>query len=216
MTSKPEPILYSSLPSNPNSQPTTVQNYVVLPIYYPTRHRFLRHLRRNFLSISLLLLLILAVFLLFPSDPELRLVRLKLNHIRVNSDHHLSLDLSLSLTLKVRNPDFFSVNYDALNVSISYRGRELGFVNSHGGRIKARGSSYVDATLLVDGFEVFHDLFYLIEDVAAGKVPFDTVSSIKGRFGLFFIKIPIQTKVSCEVDVNPKDQTIVHQNCYPE
>lgn len=116
----------------------------------------------------------------------------------------------------MRNPDLFSLNYDALDVSIAYRGKELGFVNSTGGKVKARGSSYVNATLVVDGFEVLHDLFYLIEDVAAGKVPFDTVSTTKGELGLFFLKIPIQAKVSCEVDVNPKDQTIVHQNCYPD
>lgn len=58
--------------------------------------------------------------------------------------------------------------------------------------MKARGSSYVNATVVVDGFEVLHDFFYLVEDVAAGKVPFDTVSLIRGEIGLFFVKIPIQ------------------------
>lgn len=194
MTSKPETTIYTPLPSDPNSPPTTVHTYVLLPFYPHTRHPLLRHLRRSILSLSLLLLLSLTIFLLFPSDPQLKLVRLRLNHIKVNSDHHLSLDLSLSLTLKVRNPDFFSVKYDALDVSIAYRGKKLGFVDSDGGRIKARGSSYVNATLLVDGFEVLHDFFYLIEDVAAGKVPFDTVSTIKGEFGLFFLKIPIRVR----------------------
>ncbi|XP_010688185.2 uncharacterized protein LOC104902184 [Beta vulgaris subsp. vulgaris] len=206
MIPKPNPSLYTPLPPEPT--------YVVLQFYHPPNHH--PYLRRTLISISLLLLIFTIVFLLFPSDPHLQLVRVKLNHVRVNSSPHLSLDLSLSLLVKVFNPDLFSLNFDSLAVTIAYRGRELGFVESNGGRVKARGSSYVNATVVVDGFEVLHDFFYLVEDVAAGKVPFDTVSLIRGEIGLFFVKIPIQAKVSCEVDVNPKDQTIVHQNCYPE
>lgn len=83
--------------------------------------------------------------------------------------------------------------------------------------MKARGSSYVDAVLTVDGFEVLHDIFYFIEDVAKGSLPFDTVSTIEGRLGVFsFLKIPIKAKVSCEVYVNPSNQTVKRQNCYPE
>lgn len=82
--------------------------------------------------------------------------------------------------------------------------------------MKARGSSYVNATLMLDGFRVLHDLIYLIEDVAAGSVPFDTVSKVEGQLGLLFFSIPIQAIVSCEIYVNPKNQTIIRQNCYPE
>ncbi|XP_057536706.1 uncharacterized protein LOC130814601 isoform X3 [Amaranthus tricolor] len=211
MTSKPEThptIIYTSLPLDPNPR-----DYVILQSRPPTRHHYNR---RVFQTLSLILLLSLSIYLLFPSDPHIQLVRLQLNHIRVNTSPHLLLDLSLSVTLKVHNPDFFSLNYDDLDVSISYRGRQLGFVKSDGGKVRMRGSSYVDATLDVNGFEILHDIFYLIEDVAAGKIPFDTVSHIEGELGLLFFKFPIQAKVSCEVDVNPKDQTITHQNCYPQ
>lgn len=101
-------------------------------------------------------------------------------------------------------------------MAIAYRGRKLGFVGSNGGKVKMRGSSYVNATLVVDGFEVLHDFIYFVEDVASGRVPFDTVSAVNVQLKVLFITIPIQAKVSCEVDVNPKDQTIAHQNCYPE
>lgn len=74
----------------------------------------------------------------------------------------------------------------------------------------------MNASLVLDGFQVLHDLIYLIEDVAAGSVPFDTVSRVRGKLGLLFFDIPIQAKVSCEIYVNPKSQKINHQNCYPE
>ncbi|OWM66024.1 uncharacterized protein LOC116201944 [Punica granatum] len=210
MTSKREPSLssvpYDALPP---------QNVVVL-VPYPRRPGRHRLLSRCLYGGAALLLLAVAVFFLFPSDPTVQLSRIHLNHVRVNSSPSLTLDLSFSLTIKVRNKDFFSLYYDSLLVSVGYRGRELGVVTSEGEKIKARGSSYVNATLDLDGLEVVHDVIYLIEDLSKGVIPFDTISQVEGKLGLFFFSVPIKAKVSCEVYVNTKNQTIVHQDCSPE
>ncbi|XP_057966927.1 uncharacterized protein LOC131157076 isoform X2 [Malania oleifera] len=204
MIAEGKPVAYAPLP----------QNYVVLPLYRPPERP--RRLRRILLWSAAAVLLSASVFLLWPSDPELKLVRLRLNRVRVISSPKLALDLSLSLTLKVRNRDFFSLDYQSLSVSIGYRGRALGFVNSDGGRIRARGSSYVDATLDLDGLEIVHDVFYLIEDLAKGSIPFDADTEVRGDLGVFFFKIPLQARVSCEVYVNVKNQTVMHQDCRPK
>ncbi|KAF2303899.1 hypothetical protein GH714_024242 [Hevea brasiliensis] len=91
-----------------------------------------------------------------------------------------------------------------------------GLVRSQGGKIRARGSSYVNALLDLNGLEIIHDVFYLIEDLARGVIPFDTSTKVHGELGLLFFKIPIKARVSCEVYVNTDNQTIVRQDCYPE
>ncbi|KAK9697724.1 hypothetical protein RND81_08G056500 [Saponaria officinalis] len=207
----PETTPYTLLPS---SEPPPT--YVILQCHPQTTTIF-RILRRVIILTLSLLLVSLIIYLLYPSNPELRLVRVRLNHIRLHTrTHPPSLDLSLLVTLRVRNRALLSAVYSAVTVDISYRGRQLGFVKSSGGKIRAKQSSYVNATLVLNGFEVLHDFFYLIEDVASGFVPFDTVSTFRGYVGFFFFKIPIKAKVSCEVDVNPLNQKIIHQNCYPE
>ncbi|XP_027359133.1 uncharacterized protein LOC113867837 [Abrus precatorius] len=226
MTGKDEFVSYSPLPSNPNPNPNSYSQYpnpypqnvvVLLPSYYS---RFDRRRRRCILysaGFFLFLLLAAAVFILYPSDPEIRLARIRLNHIGIRTSPKPILDLSFSITVKVRNRDFFSLSYHSLAVSVGYRGRQLGFVTSSaGGRIRARGSSYVDATLTVDGFEVIYDAFYLLEDIARGVIPFDTDTRVEGKLGLFFFSIPLKATVSCEVYVNLNKQTIVRQDCYPE
>ncbi|XP_010532848.1 PREDICTED: uncharacterized protein LOC104808757 isoform X2 [Tarenaya hassleriana] len=215
MASKQEygiPVPYAPLPPSP-----TTQTVVVLTPYF--RHRrpsFLRHLRCCFLFSAAILLLSAAVFFLFPSDPDISLSRIRLNHIRVRDSPKVAFDLSFSLTIKVRNRDFFSLDYDSLVVSVGYRDRELGLVKSRGGHLRARDSSYIDATLDLDGLEVVHDVIYLIRDLAKGVIPFDTIAWIKGDLGLLFFRVPIQGKVSCEVYVNVNSQTISHQDCRPE
>lgn len=61
--------------------------------------------------------------------------------------------------------------------------------------MRARGSSYVNATLVLDGLEVIHDVFYLLEDLAKGVIPFDTDSEVDGTVGLLFFKIPIKVNL---------------------
>ncbi|KAL9443532.1 hypothetical protein AB3S75_016821 [Citrus x aurantiifolia] len=200
--------------------PLPPENVIVLPVYYqPDLRRWRR--RRNLsrclcTGAAIVSLLAVLVFIFYPSDPYLQLARIHLNHIRVNSSPQPTLDLSFSLVVKVHNRDFFSLNYDSLDVSIGYRGRELGSVRSHGGRVRARGSSYVNASLELNGLEVIHDVIYLIEDLIRGVIPFDTVTMVKGELGVLFFEIPLKAKVSCEVYVNTSNQTIVRQDCYPE
>ncbi|PQQ09811.1 hypothetical protein Pyn_16750 [Prunus yedoensis var. nudiflora] len=203
MASKGEFVYYAPIPSDP-THAQSQQTIVVLAPYCPNPNY--RRRRRLLLCLSItasLLLFSTAIFFLFPSDPTLQLVRLKLNHVRVNSSPRPTLDLSFSLTIRVRNRDLVPW-------------RELGFVSSDGGRVRARGSSYVNATLVLDGLEVIHDVFYLLEDLARGVIPFDTDTEVEGTLGLFFFKIPIKAKASCEVYVNTNSQTIVRQDCCPE
>ncbi|KAK7380011.1 hypothetical protein VNO78_32337 [Psophocarpus tetragonolobus] len=226
MTGKDEFVSYSPLPSNPSPNPNPYpypypypQNVVVLlPSYRPHFQR--RRYRCVLCSAALFLFVLLAAaaFLLYPSDPEIRLARIRLNSIGIRTHPSPTLDLSFSLTVKVRNRDFFSLSYDSLAVSVGYRGRQIGFVSATaaGGRIRARASSYVNATLTIDGFEVIYDALYLLEDIAKGVIPFDTDTRVEGNLGLFFFTVPLKATVSCEVYVNINQQTIVRQNCYPE
>ncbi|XP_052183231.1 uncharacterized protein LOC127795524 [Diospyros lotus] len=212
-------VFYAAIPQN--SPDHDHQDYVVLPLYPHRRRPGLppdrRHcLRRSIFFSAAALLLAAAIFLLYPSDPKLTVVRLRLNRVQLRTSPHLSLDLSLSVTLRVRNLDFFSLDYSSLAVAVGYRGRELGFVTSQGGRIRARGSSYVDADMVLDGFEVIHDAIYLVEDWARGSIPFDTESVVKGTVGVFFLEVPVQARISCQVYVNTKNQTITHQDCGPD
>ncbi|KAH7661763.1 LEA14-like protein [Dioscorea alata] len=196
--------------------------YILLPVF-PRRRRRPCRWCGSLLSSSCLLslafvsvLLAGSLFFLWPSDPEISVSRLRLNRIHIFPQPIVRLDISIGLEIKVRNRDFFSLDYDSVVASIGYRGRRLGSVISKGGHLVARGVSYVDAELHLDGIRVLNDVFYLIEDLARGSIPLDTVTEIEGQLHLFSLDVPIQGRISCAVHVNPENQTIIHQGCYPE
>uniref|UniRef100_A0A0D3FMR9 Uncharacterized protein n=1 Tax=Oryza barthii TaxID=65489 RepID=A0A0D3FMR9_9ORYZ len=44
----------------------------------------------------------------------------------------------------------------------------------------------------LDGISVVEDAIYLLEDLARGSVPFDTVAEVEGHVHLFFLSIPVK------------------------
>ncbi|KAL0319230.1 UNVERIFIED_CONTAM: hypothetical protein Sangu_2079200 [Sesamum angustifolium] len=73
--------------------------------------------------------------------------------------------------------------------SLRYRGRARVCDLWH---IKARGSSYVNATLQLDRVEILSDVVLLIEDLAKGAVTFDTESEITGKLGVVVFDLPLK------------------------
>ncbi|KAJ4718151.1 Late embryogenesis abundant protein [Melia azedarach] len=204
----PPHLYYTPLPPQPDDE-----NYTVLPYYHPAANP-----RPNWLIICTIVILFLAAlaYILWPSDPDLKIQRFHLTHVQIHTKPVICIDISLNVTLKVHNLDVYSMDYKSLDVKVGYRGKKLGHVRSKHGHVKALGSSYVDAVLELECVKVLSDLVFLLEDLARGSVPFDTVTQVTGRLGLFFLTFPLEAKVFCEILVNTNSQTIARQNCYPK
>ncbi|XP_020096001.1 uncharacterized protein LOC109715432 [Ananas comosus] len=204
--------------------------YVLLPAY--PHLRSLHHCRRRrrrccraaasccgiAFFLSLFASAAAALFILWPSDPDVGVARLRLDRLHVGPPPLAAIDLHLRLDIRVRNPDFFALDYRSVVTSVSYRRRPLGSLAAAGagGRVRARGVSYLDAELRLDGIEVLDDAVYLIEDLARGSIPFDAVTEVEGTLALFSFQIPVKGRISCSVIVNPHKQEIIRHDCYPE
>ncbi|XVF26734.1 hypothetical protein REPUB_Repub14bG0043900 [Reevesia pubescens] len=200
---------YTALP--PQLPPD--QNNVVLPYYRPEG---IRWPSCRILCMASLVLLASLVYIFWPSDPEVKIVRMHVNRMQVHTIPIIALDISLLITLKVRNSDVYSLDFTSLDVAVGYRGKILGHVISEHGCVRAMGSSYLEVQLELNRVEVLSDVVYMLEDLARGTVPFDTVTEVVGWLGLSFFKFPLKAKVSCEIMVNRTKQTIIRQNCYPQ
>ncbi|OMO54118.1 Late embryogenesis abundant protein, LEA-14 [Corchorus capsularis] len=190
-TSKPEepPSPSQSHYYKPLPPQSPDQDYVVLPYY----HRRLRRPSCRILCIaSLVLFLAALVYTLWPSDPEVKIVRMHINRMQLHTIPIISLDISLFVTLKVKNSDVYSLDFTTLDVAVGYRGKMLGHVTAEQGHVRALGSSYVEAELELNGIEVLSDVVYMLEDLAKGTIPFDTVTEVVGCLGLSFLKFPLK------------------------
>ncbi|XP_078443666.1 uncharacterized protein LOC144713059 [Wolffia australiana] len=211
-------------PSPPSPSPPLLVFLLPSPRHRRHRRSFLRSLLSSSSLLALLslsLLLAFSLFLFWPSDPLLRLSRVALRSIHLSPPKHAAtaptLDVDLDLEIRVENKNLFSLDYRKIRSGIGYRGRDLGSLIAPGGFVRAKGVSYVDARLRLDGIRVLADLFLLIEDLARGIVVFDaTAELMDGRLQILGFHFPIQGKVSCSINVDVVKQKIFSQDCYPE
>ncbi|KAG6780476.1 hypothetical protein POTOM_013336 [Populus tomentosa] len=164
---------------------------VVLPFY---RHHTTPFCRRRWamITIAFLLLLSALVYVFWPSDPMVKVARLRLDKIRIHTLPIINIDLSLYVTLRVRNVDVYSMDFRSLDVAVKYKGKRLGHARSDHGHVRALGSSYVDAEIDLRGISVLSDVVSLLEDLGRGTVPFDTVTEVSGKLGLLFLGFPLK------------------------
>ncbi|XP_039004361.1 uncharacterized protein LOC120131441 isoform X1 [Hibiscus syriacus] len=192
------------------------ESHVVLR-YYSTGGRLCWYgCRRLCTGTASLVLLVTLVYIFWPTDPTIKIVRMHVKHMKIHTVPIISLDVSMLITLKVRNSDVYSMDVTSLDVAVGYRGKMLGHVTWEHGHVRAMGSSYVETRLELKGVEVLSDVVYLLEDFAKGTVPFDTVTEVTGSLGLSLFKFPLKAKVLCEIVVHTINQTVIRQNCYPQ
>ncbi|GJN23653.1 hypothetical protein PR202_gb11318 [Eleusine coracana subsp. coracana] len=162
-----DPLLPSSASPPPYLDAHPADSYAVFLV--PVRIR--RRLRRGCSSrclgslLTVLFLLALAGFFLWPADPDVSVARLHLEHVSVAARPAVAVNISAALKVRVRNPDLFGLDYSRLAVDIGLPRRE------------ARKG---------------HDAFYLLEDLARGSVPFDTVVEVEGHLRFFFLSLPVK------------------------
>lgn len=196
--------------------------YVILDSAPPPQRRINGRLLTyaGYGALSIVIILVAAYFV-WPSDPRIEVVRMRLNKIKWRTETapgsflpRVFLDLSMGLTVKVTNRNYLGVYYDHVNVGISYRGEKIGRVTSErSAYIPPRGTTYVDATLDVHGIQVLADVFYLLEDIARGHIPLQTVTDFDGNIRLFSLKVPLQAIMSCEIVVDTNEQIILREEC---
>lgn len=49
----------------------------------------------------------------------------------------------------------------------------------------------MDAELKLNGIRIIGDAFYLIEDIARGSIPLDTVTEVDGQLHVLFLNFPV-------------------------
>ncbi|WRX26864.1 Late embryogenesis abundant protein [Theobroma cacao] len=143
---------------------------------------------------AFLVLLAASVYIFWPSQPEVKIVRMHVKRMQMHTVPIIALDISLLVTLKVRNSDVYSMDFTSLDMAVGYRGKMLGHVKSEHDHLRAWGSSYLQAELELNGVEVLSDVVYMLEDLARGTVPFDTITEVAGWLGLSLFKFPLKNQ----------------------
>ncbi|PNY01264.1 hypothetical protein L195_g024556 [Trifolium pratense] len=140
--------------------------------------------------------------------------RLKVRKAKVRPLPPLSVDVSLSVTAKIHNKGLLWMNLAEVDIHVKYRGNKLGHVETESLHVNRWGLEHVYGEIEFSELPS-SDVAHLMKELAKGSVLFHTSVRVTGHFGLFLFHFPniFKIKVSCDVLVNSKNHTIVHQHC---
>lgn len=163
--------------------------------------------------------LVTAGFVFWPSAPDVEVKQWKVNGISVDSRETESvlpayqLNVSLEMLVEIGNPNYAGLVYDDVEVRIVYRGDEIGQVQAEGSTIKARSRANHTATVELEGNEIFDNAKELVADYYNGELPLTTYAAFDGSLRLWFVKPLLKVTVACDLVLNPKNNTILSQEC---
>ncbi|MED6120058.1 hypothetical protein PIB30_017507 [Stylosanthes scabra] len=154
------------------------------------------------------LLCLAAIFVLWPGEPDVRLTQLSVRRVKATAV------FTLSVTVKVRNGDVYWMDLKEVDVGMKYRGRKLGHVESGRWHVRGWGWCHVYGDLEFSGLPPV-DAVHLIEDMKKGSALFHAVAEVSGQLGILGYRFPFVFKAvrACDVLVNTKNSSIVHQHC---
>eukprot|EP00249_Psilotum_nudum_P016970 c26083_g1_i3 orf=293-979(-) len=194
--------------------------YAYLPLAPRRQNRWhLSFFLRSAFGLLAVVLVGISAFFLWPRQTGIHMTLLRLEGVHVDVKRgdsiipRVFLDITLRLRVRVVNPNYFGVDYKSVTAVIFYNEEKLGYVDSEGGKVPARSTAYVSATLNLTGIELGRNVLSLLEDLAARRVPFSTKAHFRGRIRILFFEVPMEADVSCNLVIDPEDQAILSEDC---
>ncbi|KAJ4704181.1 Late embryogenesis abundant protein [Melia azedarach] len=162
-----------------------------------------------------LLIVILALTVFKARRPVMNINSVSLEDLDVSLDMarmRVNLNVTLDVSLSIRNPNKVGFKYKNSSAFINYRGDVVGDVPIPAGRISADKTSGMNltVTLLADRLLGNSQLF---PDVMGGSLPLSTKAKISGKVNILGIKIKVTSTSTCAVTVFISNRTISDQSC---
>ncbi|CAK7343456.1 unnamed protein product [Dovyalis caffra] len=134
--------------------------------------------------------LILALTVFKPKEPRTELLSATLEGISPRISFpvlDIKLNITLNLTLLVKNPNHASFKHGPGNSYLLYRGDQVGEADLYSGLIPSKGTETLPSRLTIEADEMATHMSTLISDILGGQLVMETRTRIPGR--VTFLKI---------------------------
>ncbi|KAK9067755.1 hypothetical protein SSX86_011866 [Deinandra increscens subsp. villosa] len=127
----------------------------------------------------------------------------------------VSVNISLDITISVKNPNRVGVTYRDSSAALRYRGREIGDVPIPGGKIGSGETKRLNLSLTVFADRLLSDVGDVYGDVMSGKFPLSSYTRISGRIRVLnMFNIHVSSTSTCDLKIDILNRKIVNQSCH--
>ncbi|XP_050382866.1 uncharacterized protein LOC126799662 [Argentina anserina] len=167
--------------------------------------------------VTVLILVILWLTVFKAKDPKMTVNSVVLRSLQAGFDINkatVDVNITIDVDATVKNPNKVGMKYHNSTASLNYRGVMVGEVPIGAGEISAGETMPMGVTLTVMVDRFLGKTSELLPDVAAGLIPFNTVTKISGKVTILGIfKIHVTSTSSCDFNVYVGSKTVGDQKC---
>ncbi|CAD5191919.1 unnamed protein product [Musa acuminata subsp. malaccensis] len=148
-----------------------------------------------------------------PRDPTFHLISITLSSFRLNLP---LLDVDLTLTVHVTNPNLVPIHYASAIISIFYAGSHLGSALLHAGSQPAMSCQLLHLPARLYGLELAHHVPRLLADAARRQMTLDASVDISGTAQVLWWAHRFSVHVDSHVVVDPIFLDVIDQENHSE
>lgn len=125
----------------------------------------------------------------------------------------ISINITLDITLFVKNPNKMGITYRNSSAAIRFKGHEIGKVPIPAGKIGAGDTKEMKLTLTVFADRLVLDVD-VYRDVLGGNFPVTTYTRISGKIRVLnLFNIHVSSVSTCDLRIDVLNKKIVDQKC---
>ncbi|KAL5997371.1 hypothetical protein ACLOJK_008301 [Asimina triloba] len=143
-----------------------------------------------------------------PRDPSFQLLSISLTSFKL---HLPVLDVELTLTVHVTNPNIVPIHYASSTMSIFYDGSLLGTAQLEAASQPAKSCSIIRLAARLDGIQLAHHAAKFVSDLANREMVLDAAVDIEGRAKVVWWEHKFRAHVSSHVVVDPVFLDVIDQ-----
>ncbi|OAY76982.1 hypothetical protein ACMD2_18168 [Ananas comosus] len=148
-----------------------------------------------------------------PRDPTFHLISVALSAFRLNLP---VVDVELTLTVHVTNPNVVPIRYSAATVAIFYAGSPLGSARLQAGSQPPRSCRVLRLPARLRGAELAHRAADLLADAARRSMALDAAVDIAGTAQLLWWARRFDVHIDSHVVVDPIFLDVIDQQSHSE
>ncbi|XP_072978320.1 uncharacterized protein [Typha angustifolia] len=143
-----------------------------------------------------------------PRGPTFHLISIALSSFHLNLP---LLDVELTLTVHVTNPNVVPIHYSPATVSISYAGSHLGTAQLHAGSQPAMSCRLIQLPARLNGIEMAHHVTAILSDATRRQMDLDASVDIAGAAHVLWWAHRFSVHVDSHVVVDPVFLDVIEQ-----
>nr|ABR17564.1 unknown [Picea sitchensis] len=157
-----------------------------------------------------------ALYAIRPKDPvfEVLSIHVKGVKLNLNTDTLIPLaflDVELSISIKITNPNLMPIEHKSTVMCIYYKGSLLGQAQVPEGGQGGNCSKVLEVPTKIDGVEVTQHIKDLVKDVSRREMDLKSVVNIKGSAWLWKLGHKFEVVVESEIKVDPISLDVIQQ-----